>query len=215
VIYWIGWFCFRVLLRLFGRWQVIGEENVPRTGPVILAANHVSFADPPTVGAGIHRKAWFMAKEELFRPPLTWLLRKWRAFPVRRGSGDLAALKKSLQILAAGEALVMFPEGTRQTSGELGEAEMGVGMIAVRSGAPTVPVFLQGTEKLLPKGAGLVRPARVTVRYGPPITFEPQSGKPTREDYTAAAHEIMAAIARLAGKSPETDLNHRGTETQR
>jgi 1-acyl-sn-glycerol-3-phosphate acyltransferase len=201
VIYWLGWVCFRALLRLFGRWQVIGEENVPRTGPVLLAANHLSFADPPVVGAGLHRKAWFMGKEEIFRPPLTWLLRKWQAFPVRRGSADLAAMKRSLQILARGEALVMFPEGARQTSGELGEAEIGVGMIAVRSGAPTVPVLIQGTDRLLPKGTGLPRPARVTLRFGPPVVFKPAGAKPTREDYTTAAREIMHAIGRLSGQT--------------
>jgi 1-acyl-sn-glycerol-3-phosphate acyltransferase len=158
------------------------------------------------VGACIRRKAWYMGKEELFRWPIRWLLRGMQAFPVRRGSGDLAALKKSLGVLAAGEALVIFPEGTRHTSGELGEAELGVGMIAVRSGAPVVPVFIRGTDRLLPKG-GFLRFAPVTIHYGEPITFRPAAGKATREEYTAAAQEIMRAIARLAAQTENAKQN--------
>ena len=110
-----------------------------------------------------------MAKEELFRTPLMrWLLPRWQAFPVQRGAGDLAALKKALQVLAAGEPLVIFPEGTRREAGSPGEAELGVGMIALRSRAPVVPVFISGTEKMLPRG-GCLRFAHVRVRYGPAV----------------------------------------------
>jgi 1-acyl-sn-glycerol-3-phosphate acyltransferase len=199
VIYWLGWLFFRMLLRIFGRWQATGAENVPMTGPVILAANHVSLADPPTVGAAFRRKAWFMAKEELFRTPLMrWLLPRWQAFPVQRGAGDLAALKKALQVLAAGEPLVIFPEGTRREAGSPGEAELGVGMIALRSRAPVVPVFISGTEKMLPRG-GCLRFAHVRVRYGKPLTFPAPDRKPDRNDYAAAADAIMRAILALRG----------------
>src|SRR5947209_285699 len=161
MIYRLTWFVVRLLLRVFGRWQVTGAENVPASGPVILAANHLSFADPPTVGAGLRRKAWYMGKDELFRRPfLRWLFGQMQAFPVRRGTGDLAAMKKSLQVLAAGEALVLFPEGTRHQAGAPGDAEIGVGMLALRSGAPVVPVFLSGTDKLIPR-RGFLHFARV------------------------------------------------------
>lgn len=199
MIYWIGWWFFRLILRVLGRWEVVGAENVPPTGPLILAANHISFADPPAVGAPVRRKCWFMAKEELFRfPPIRWLLRKWQAFPVRRGSSDLSALKKALQVLSRGEPLIIFPEGTRQSPGRLGAPEMGVGMIAVRSGAPVVPVFVSGTDRLLPKGSALPRLARVRLRYGPPVVYPPGEGKPGHEEYAAAARSIMEAIGRLA-----------------
>jgi 1-acyl-sn-glycerol-3-phosphate acyltransferase len=197
MIYWLAWHVFRLLLRVFGRWQVTGAENVPMTGPVILAANHLSFADPPTVGAGIRRKAWFMGKEELFRSPfLRWLFGKWQAFPVRRGTGDLGALKKALQVLAAGDPLVIFPEGTRHRAGEPGGAELGVGMLALRSGAPVIPVFLSGTDKMLPR-SGFLHFAKVRVRYGAPITFPACARKPDRNDYAEAADEVMRAILAL------------------
>lgn len=199
MIYWLGWFTFRVLLALLGRYRVTGTEQVPASGAAILAANHLSFADPPVVGAGFRRKAWFMAKEELFRSrPLVWLLNKWQAFPVRRGASDMTALKKSLQILANGELLIIFPEGTRQTGGQLGEPELGVGMLAVRSGAPVVPVYITGSDRLLPKGSALLHTARVRVRYGPPSVYRAAGARPAREDYQAAADGIMRAIAELA-----------------
>lgn len=198
MMYWIAWYLFRFVLRFFGRWQVVGAGEVPLTGPVILASNHVSFLDPPTVGAGVRRRMWFMGKDELFRlAPVRWLFTQWQAFPVRRGSGDRAALKRSLDMLAKGEALVIFPEGTRQEGGELGEAELGVGMIAIRSGAPVVPVLIRGTDQVLPRGAWYPRFGRVRIRYGAPRVYQAAGAKPGREDYAAAAADIMQAIARL------------------
>lgn len=190
---------FRIFFRVLGRWDVTGVENVPTTGPVIIAANHLSMADPPLVGCSLPRKAWFMAKEELFHPAVGWFLRAMRAFPVKRGEPDMQALKKSLKLLASGEILMIFPEGTRQPSGHLGEPELGVGMIALRSKAPVIPVRLSGTDRLLPPGKPFPRPARVTIRYGKPIEFSVDPARPARENYTAAAREIMAAIGRLPG----------------
>src|SRR5207248_1294518 len=147
---------------------------------------------------GLRRTAWYMGKDDLFKlAPVRWLFTQWHAFPVRRGSGDRAALKKALGLLAADEALVIFPEGTRQEGGELGEAELGVGMIAIRSAAPVVPVHIRGTDQVLPRGAWFPRFGRVRIRYGAPRVYQAAGAKPGREDYAAAAADIMQAIARL------------------
>ena len=198
MIYRLMWLLCRAALRILLRFRVTDPKNVPAEGPVILASNHLSILDPPVVGTGIWRPCTFMAKEELFRNPLFgWFIRKLRAFPVRRGAGDRAALKKALELLEEGHVLAMFPEGTRSETGELKEPEMGVGMIACRTGAPVVPVYLSGTNRVLPKGGGL-RLARVTVRYGKPLCFAaPEGTKPGREEYEAASRAIMAAIAEL------------------
>ncbi|MBI3911373.1 MAG: 1-acyl-sn-glycerol-3-phosphate acyltransferase [Armatimonadetes bacterium] len=199
MIYWIAWFICNCLLILLGHRRVAGLRHVPRQGPVILAPNHISYLDPVAVGTGIRRRLAFMAKAEAFRVPIFgWLLRKLRAFPVRRGAADRAALKRALDLLAAGEALMIFPEGTRSLTGELQAPEIGVGMLAVRSGAPVVPVRVWGTDQMLPRGARFLRPAPVRVAYGPPLRFSPPAGgKPGREEYEAAARQIMAAIAAL------------------
>src|SRR5690242_5604124 len=128
MIYRIVWTFLRVFFRLVLRWRIRGAGNVPRSGPVILASNHVSNLDPPAVCVGIWRPCHCMAKEELFVNPLfAWFIRQLYAFPVKRGTADRAALKRAVEILGEGKALVMFPEGTRSESGELQAPEMGVG----------------------------------------------------------------------------------------
>ncbi|HEX6971434.1 MAG TPA: lysophospholipid acyltransferase family protein, partial [Limnochordia bacterium] len=142
---WIVW----GLLRLTFRVRVEGLENLPRQGSLILAANHASYIDPPLLGAATPRRLYFMAKRELFTIPLFGaLIRRFGAFPVRRGALDRQAIRSALELLARGEAVVLFPEGTRHRSGGLLPGQQGVAMLASRSGAPIVPVGLVGTRRL-------------------------------------------------------------------
>lgn len=198
MIYYLARALVRVFFRVVGSWRIEGRENVPAEGGLILAPNHLSFLDPPLVGCALQRPAWFMAKAELFQVPVfKWLLPGLHAFPVQRGSGDRAALKHTLELLAAGEAVTMFPEGTRSQTGELGEPELGIGMIALRSGAPILPMAIAGTDVMLPRGARFLRRARVRVRFGKPISIPAPEGKPGREEYAAVARRIMDAIRAL------------------
>jgi 1-acyl-sn-glycerol-3-phosphate acyltransferase len=193
----VWWFC-QLAFGLVFRRRVLGREHIPARGPVIIASNHISNLDPPVVGTGFWRHAHYMAKEELFRNPLfAWFIRQLHAFPVKRGTADRSSLKYALDVLERGEALVIFPEGTRSDTGELQPLEMGVGMIAYRSGAPVVPAWISGTNRALPKSGGL-HLARFLVVYGEPLRFEvPEGVKPGREEYEAAANRIHAAIAAL------------------
>jgi 1-acyl-sn-glycerol-3-phosphate acyltransferase len=188
----------RLFFRVMGSWRVEGRENVPREGKLIFAPNHLSFLDPPLIGCALERPAWFMAKAELFRfPPLRWFFNALHAYPVQRGTGDRAALKHTLDLLASGRAVTIFPEGTRSTTGELGEPEVGVGMIALRSGAPVVPILISGTDAVMPRGAKWFRRGRIRVRIGRPIHLPAPEGKPGRDDYAAAARQVMDAIRAL------------------
>jgi 1-acyl-sn-glycerol-3-phosphate acyltransferase len=189
---------FRVFLKIVGRLKVIGRENVPKTGGLILASNHISYLDPPTVGMGVNRSVHFMAKEELFhnRFAAAWM-RSIGTFPVRRGTADRKAIKQALQYLANGEIVCLFPEGTRSPDGSLQKAEMGIGMFALKSHAPVVPVAIIGTDKVLPVHGGLhFHP--VTIIYGEPITFpDLYEIKESRESYEEVGRRVMAAIAEL------------------
>jgi 1-acyl-sn-glycerol-3-phosphate acyltransferase len=183
------------LLRTLFRCQVTGVEHVPRSGPAILAANHMSVFDPPVVGAPAPRPIHYMAKAELFRiPGLGWLIRRLNAHPVERGGADAAAMRLALRLLSEGEALLVFPEGTRGEEGRLRRAHAGTGMLTALSGAPVIPVLLTGTGRVLPRGTWLPRLTRITVTYGAPLRFDRARGKAR---YQAISDEIMAAIGRL------------------
>ena len=139
----------RMLLLLLTSWQIKGGENIPGRGQLIIVANHLSLADPPVLGASVSRRAVFMAKEELFHYTfLGCIVRSLGAIPVRRGRMSRRLLGQAEQILAQGQALVLFPEGARSRSGQLRPAFPGPALIALRSGAPVLPVGITGIEKI-------------------------------------------------------------------
>lgn len=186
------------LARLYCRLETRGTDHVPRQGPVLLVANHSSVLDPPLVGAAAPRPVSFMAKAELFDVPLLGrLIRNLNARPVRREGGDAAALRTALRRLESGEVLLVFPEGTRGPEGTLRPAKAGAGMLAVASGATVVPVYISGSGRSWPRGARLPRPAKIMVRFGPPMRFGTGDRAARKESYEAASREMMAAIARL------------------
>jgi 1-acyl-sn-glycerol-3-phosphate acyltransferase len=197
----------RLLFRLEGR----GMAHVPGTGPVLLVANHSSFLDPPLVGGVSPRPLSFMAKAELFRVPLFGgLIRRLNARPVRREGADAGALRTALRILQDGGVLLMFPEGTRGDEGSLREPKPGAAMLAVLSGAAVVPVFIEGSGRAWPRGRSLPRPAKVTVTFGPPMTFGRRDADGRKTEYDAVSRAMMAAIGRLAsgtGSSTPTPAN--------
>ena len=187
------------LVAMFGRvWfrlSAVGTELVPRDGPVLLASNHQSVLDPPLIGCVLPRELDYMAKTELFRiPGFGALIHALNAHPVDRSGSDSAALRLALRLLGAGRAVLVFPEGTRSAEGRLGPAHAGAGMLAALSGAPVLPVYIQGSGRALPRGAVVPRPARVTVRFGAPVRFARERG---RTRYQEVSDEIMTAIGRL------------------
>ena len=138
-----------IFLRGWFRFRATGIEHVPAEGPAIVAPNHKNFLDPFFVGLALHRHVRFMAKVELFRGPLAWLLKRLGAFPVRRGAADDEALETSRAILAAGGLVVVFPEGTRIADPDaLGSPHHGAGRLALETGAPIVPAAITGTAHL-------------------------------------------------------------------
>lgn len=187
------------LMRLFFRLEARGREHVPREGALLLVSNHVSVLDPPLVGGAAPRKLYFLAKEELFRIPILGrLIHAVNARPVRRDGSDSRALKSTLRLLGEGKAILIFPEGTRGRGNEwLGEGKPGAGMLAVMSGAAVVPVYVSGTDRALPRGATLPRPAKVRVRFGPPLHFKAGRDDRRKEQYREASAEMMRAIAQL------------------
>lgn len=192
----------RALTRTFliGLFKVSGLENVPRTGPVIICPNHSATLDPPMVPAFVPRgDTWSMAKSEYFDKGgfVKWIFRRYHAFPVVRHSADRTALRTAFDILKSGQALIIYPEGTRVESGVLAEPEPGAGFIAQRAACPVVPVGLTGTRECLPKGAHWPRRTTVSITFGKPfrvLSKRLDGAKVTRQ---AAAEAIMVEIAEL------------------
>lgn len=186
------------VMRLLFRLERHGEEHVPRTGPLLIVANHSSFLDPPVVGGMAPRKLTFLAKAELFDIPLFGaLIRGVNARPLKREGADPGALRLALKILEEENALLIFPEGTRGPEGTLREPKTGAGMLAVMSGAAVVPAYVSGSGRAWPRGQLLPRPAKVQVTFGPPLRFARTPGSNRKEQYAAASRAMMDAIAGL------------------
>jgi len=206
MLYAIGYNLCRWIARTFFALSVEGQEHVPESGPVILAPNHVSYLDPVLVGIAVSRRVHFMAKKELFRNPfIGWFLRALQAYPVTRERVDPSTLKRTLSFLAAGQVVLMFPEGTRGDGRALRPARPGIAVVAARSGAAVVPVFQWGTERVLPRGSRRVRRVPLRVRFGPPLMF-PAGGRPDREAVEAFCRQLMEAIAALRPPAVQPSL---------
>jgi glycerol-3-phosphate dehydrogenase (NAD(P)+) len=170
VVYWITRAVLQPAIHVYFRLRRIGHQHIP-DGPVILAANHRSFLDPFVIGCCLPRPVYFVAKKELFDNRLQgWFLNCLGAFPVRRGESDEESVKTSLALLERGEAVVIFPEGTRIREPGLAEPKRGVGRMALQSAAPVVPVAVIGTDRARRRRV-LIRPVKVAVRCGPPLRF--------------------------------------------
>lgn len=178
------------------RLQVEGTGNVPRSGPLIVAANHLSTADPPLLGAVFPRCITYMAKDELFNSPSAFLIRALGAFSARKFGKSGMALRQALRMLDEGKVLGVFPEGKRSPERRMGEGEIGVGFIALRAGVPVVPVGISGSEYLEGKRSIFRRPA-VTVTIGQPLSFAKTRSKLSREQLRETTVTIMQGIARL------------------
>lgn len=183
---------FPLIFKVWLRFEVIGEENIPKTGPVVLAANHLSLLDPPVLGAAASRPVHFMAKAELFKPAFFgWIIRKLGVFPVRRGGADRQAIKTGLSLLEDNRVVAVFPEGTRSKTGELGRAGGGAFLMAVRSGAAVVPAYIDGTDLKRHPGWPKVR-----VIFGSPLEYDREEAK-TREGMENLGNRWREAVLDL------------------
>jgi len=180
---------------LIYRVRALGLENVPREGALVLAPNHFSQMDHFFAGVYLRRKIRFMAKSQLFGPPvLTYVYKHGGVFPVRRGHHDEEAFITAYEILDQGEMLLVYAEGGRSRSGEMGEPKPGIGRIALESGAPIVPVAIHGSARV--RGWKRLRFPKVTIQFGEPITFAVEHA-PSRERQLEAATEVFAAVREI------------------
>lgn len=188
------------LVGAWSGWKVEGREHVPATGGLIVASNHISFWDPPLVGTAVRRELHFLAKEELFRNPVFGsIIRSFNAIPIRRGVADMSGLTKAMDVLRAGKALILFPEGSRMRDGKLHRARPGLGMLAAGTGARVLPCYISGSDQ---SRSWLLRRARPHVRIGVARTWQELAGEdaglePGRALYQSVSDGLMREIAAL------------------
>lgn len=199
----------RFSLQAIARVRVEGVHDLPTSGPVIIASNHMSNADPPFIGGwlapALQRRPLFLAKESLFVGPLGILIRSLGAQPVRAGGSDVGAYRVAKRVLDDGDVVAILPEGTRSHAGVLGEPKPGVALLATRTGAPVLPVGISGTDRLLGRGQRLPRiGSSIALRVGRPFHLELPSDADRRAALAAADTELMRRIAALV------DPRHRG-----
>jgi len=190
--------CFRV--------RAFGAEHLPAHGPVLIASSHQSYLDPILVGAFVRRPLQFMARDTLFRNrAFAWLIRTFNAFPVKRGTSDITSIRLCLRLLRASRAVLLFPEGTRTSDGRIQPIQSGVVTLSRRSGAPIVPVTLEGVFEAWPRTRRFPRWARILVAYGEPVTLDDIADLDDRAAAAMITHRMRAMQNDLrlrAGRKP-------------
>ena len=181
-------------LLIVHRARAYATLNVPEGGHVIITPNHFSFLDHFFVAVYLRRKVNFMAKSQLFKRPMQFIYTHGGVFPVRRGFADEEAFKTAHAILGRGDIVLMYPEGGRSRSGELGKPKRGLGRLALESGAPVVPTAIVGTQKA--RNWKRLNFPKVTVLYGEPVRFE-RVENPTPEQQQVAAELVFARVQAL------------------
>ena len=182
----------------------VGRDNIPAQGPILVAPVHISHLDPPAVAVGSTRRLRFMAKEELFKHPIFGrLIASLGAYPVKRGEGDTESIRRTIALLEEGEAVLIFPEGTRGDGKVIQEMSRGVAMLAKKTKAPVLPVGIVGTNRVMPVGSFKGEKFKVVIVFGKPFTYEEvatdSSEKVNRELFAKALQSRIADLCRANG----------------
>lgn len=194
-------FTAHILLRGLFHLQVTGRKNLRKVRGAVIAVNHSSFADPVFAGVACTRPIYYIARKDLFNNRLFgWFLRAINVLPFNRDAPDTITLKKAIRLLQGGKMVLIFPEGTRSYDGNLMTPHPGIGFIALKAGAPIIPMYIDGAHKILPRGAGFIRLAKGRVRIGEPIYLDTwlRKDRIERSDYEEVADLVMQRLRKLS-----------------
>jgi len=199
IVYNIFYNLAKLLARMFFSLRVIHPERMVESGPLIIAVNHSSFFDPPLAGICSRRGVFYLARKTLLKWPFFGpLFPAMNVIPVERDGNDMSALREVIKKIKEGNAVVLFPEGTRSPDGNLQKARAGIGLVIAKTGAPVMPMRIFGAYESFPKNAKGLRSSQITVVLGEPIHFTREEVEnPSRENYQLLSNRVMDAIAAL------------------
>ena len=204
--YWLARFGCRVFCAIVFRYRVSGRENVPETGPVILASNHQGYLDPVYCGVGLNRHLVYVARDTLFRYRLfAFLIHSLNAIPVSRDKADIAAMRAIIARLQGGAAVCLYPEGTRTHDGRIIPVKAGFGLLCRRAKAVVVPVLIDGAFETWPRHRRLFQPGAIRVQFGAPLSptqIETMSNEDLAETLTQTLRQMQHASRLQQGKTP-------------
>lgn len=189
----------------YTRTRVIGKHNIPKNGAFLLAPIHRSNIDTPLAAAVTARRMRFMGKDSIWKfKPIGWIISSLGAFPVTRGSADREALKRCISVLEAGEPLVLFPEGTRQSGPLVQPLFDGAAYVAVKAGVPIIPVGIGGSEEVMPKGSKMIYPRKCVIVIGEPIVATAdESGRIPRSAVKDITVQLATDLQRLFNEAQQ------------
>jgi 1-acyl-sn-glycerol-3-phosphate acyltransferase len=202
-------FMLHIWMRIFHGLQFSGTENIPKSGPVIIAGNHPSYFDPIVLSLATPRLVRFFALAELLKIPVVgWFARQWGILPVYRGGNNEPTIQKALRVLQRGGAIGIFPEGRRSLQFAMGVARPGVGRLAVQSGATIIPCVIYGTWKAWPRLTIFPHPAKIVVDFLHPIKVDPVDTRENHEKIALQIRELIVAeqLKHRVGPAPDGSL---------
>ncbi|MCX6356531.1 MAG: lysophospholipid acyltransferase family protein [Candidatus Aureabacteria bacterium] len=201
---------YRFLFKIVFRWEASGIEYVPRTGGAILAVNHSSVVDAPLGGVALERKIWFLGRSSLIKNKfLAFIMNCQHMIPINRGTADVRAIRRIIELLESGEIVLMFPEGTRGVGGRLGPGKGGVGLFVAHARADVIPCYIANSWRAMPRGAIVPRPRKIRILYGPVIRYEEFKDVPVNRDgFRRISEAIMSRIAGLKAQVEGRGATH-------
>jgi 1-acyl-sn-glycerol-3-phosphate acyltransferase len=196
--YLLGYSLSKAIAKTFFNYRVIGAENMIEEGPCIIAANHCSYLDPPLVGVACQRAIHYLARKSLLDIPLLGpILPELNVIPVDQKNADRSALMGAIRVVRNGGAVLIFPEGTRSPDGKLQMAQPGIGMIMSKTGAPVVPILIEGSFQAFPKNTLFPRHAKIVAKLGKPIRPDVSTHYSAKSEYGEVACQVVSAISDL------------------
>ena len=197
-LYALSWIVINLIFRVYFRGRVFGRENMPKTGPALMACNHQSFLDPVMIAQPFWREFWFVARDSLFKNRLFGaFIAHNNALPIRRGEGDITAFKTIIRLLRRGFPVVIFPEGTRSRDGSLRPMNPNSFEVAKRAKAPIIPVLIYGAYEAFPRGAKFPRPKRISLVYLEPLNQDTIAALTTQQVAAKVDAQLASAMQRL------------------